>query len=157
MTTPADHLWDQLEEMGFEKETQPKGYLPDIPHDITELHDQELMVLYGQYVTWTAYAAMRCVEARADEKHAQQSLNHSRATASLNASTERTVAGRKAAAQADNQVQADEQAHLAALSLCEALEMVHRNAEARAQFCSRDLSRRQGSRDTETRANRWGV
>jgi hypothetical protein len=35
--------------------------------------------------------------------------------------------------------------------------MVHTNAEARANFCSRDLTRRQNSRDTEARANRWGV
>lgn len=157
MTTAADRLWDELEGMGFEKEERPDGYLPGLPRDITELGDQALMVLYGQFVSWTAYAAMRLVEARANEKAARQNLNHSVATASLNASMEKTVAGRKAAAAADGQVQADEEKHVAALSLCEALEMVHKNAEARASFCSRDLSRRQNSRDTESRAHRWGV
>ncbi|WP_405667889.1 hypothetical protein [Streptomyces sp. NBC_00055] len=157
MTTAADRLWDELEGMGFEKEERPDGYLPALPHDITALTDQELMVLYGQFVSWVAYAAMRLVDARAVEKAAKQNLSHSIATASLNASMEKTVAGRKAAAAADSQVQADEEKHVAALSLCEALDMVHSNAEARASFCSRDLTRRQNSRDTETRANRWGV
>ncbi|MEW1922300.1 hypothetical protein [Streptomyces sp. NPDC088360] len=157
MTTAADRLWDELEAMGFEKEERPDGYLPALPYDITVLTDQELMVLYGQFVSWTAYGAMRLVEARANEKAAKQNLNHSTATASLNASMEKTVAGRKAAAAADTQVQQDEKAHLDALSLVEALEMVHKNAESRAQFCSRDLSRRQNSRDTESRAHRWGV
>ena len=157
MTTAAERLWDELEAMGFEKEERPDGYLPALPHDITELTDQELMTLYGQYVSWTAYAAGRLVEARANEKAAKQNLNHSIATASLNASTERTVAGRKAAAAADSRVQADEEKHVAALSLCEALDMVHGNAESRASFCSRDLTRRQNSRDTESRSHRWGV
>ncbi|MGW1180107.1 hypothetical protein [Streptomyces drozdowiczii] len=157
MTTAADRLWDTLETQGFEKEERPDGYLPVLAHDITRLTDQELMVLYGQYVSWTAYAAMRLVEARANERAAKQNLNHSTATASLKASMEKTVAGRKAAAQADAQVQEDERAHTDAQSLCDALDMVHKNAEARAQFCSRDLSRRQNSRDTETRAHRWGV
>ncbi|WNI17586.1 hypothetical protein [Actinacidiphila sp. ITFR-21] len=157
MSTAADRLWDELEKLGFEKEERPDGYLPGLPRDITELTDQDLMVLYGTFVSWTAYAAMRLVEARANEKAAKQNLNHSIATASLNASMEKTVAGRKAAAAADSQVQADEEKHVAALSLCEALDMVHANSEARAQFCSRDLSRRQNSRDTESRASRWGV
>ncbi|MGW3273907.1 hypothetical protein ACWDFH_20905 [Streptomyces kronopolitis] len=157
MTTAADRLWDELESMGFDKEERPDDSLPALPHDITGLTDQELMVLYGTFVSWTAYAAARLVEARANEKAAKQNLNHSMATASLNASMEKTVAGRKAAAAADTQVQEDEKAHLNALSLVEALEMVNKNAESRAQFCSRDLSRRQTSRDTESRAHRWGV
>ncbi|MFD9815098.1 hypothetical protein [Streptomyces sp. NPDC059080] len=157
MSTAADRLWDDLESMGFEKEERPDGFLPPLPHDVTELNDQQLMVLYGQLVSWTAYAAMRLVEARSTEKAAKQNLNHSTATASLNASMEKTVAGRKSAAAADPQVQADEKTHLEALSIVEALEMVHKNAESRAQFCSRDLSRRQNSRDTESRAHRWGI
>ncbi|MEV6310024.1 hypothetical protein AB0M10_15665 [Streptomyces sp. NPDC051840] len=157
MTTAADQLWDQLEGYGFEREERPDGSLPTLPHDITALTDQQLMVLYGQFVSWTAYAAMRLVDARAVEKAAKQNLNHSMARASLGASTEKTVAGRKAAAAADSQVQADEDRHTAALSLCEALDMVHANSESRAQFCSRDLTRRQNSRDTESRAHRWGV
>ncbi|MFF8283372.1 hypothetical protein ACF06W_11685 [Streptomyces albus] len=157
MSTAADRLWDDLETMGFLKEERPDGLLPNLPYDVTTLTDQELMVLYGQFVSWTAYAAMRLVEARANEKAAKQNLNYSAATASLNASTEKTVAGRKSAAAVDPQVQADEKAHLDALSLVEALEMVHKNVESRAQFCSRDLSRRQTSRDTESRAYRWGV
>ncbi|NIY68020.1 hypothetical protein [Streptomyces malaysiensis] len=155
--TAADQLWDQLEPLGFEKEERPDGYLPSLPRDITSLTDQQLMVLYSQYVSWTAYAAMRLAEARANEKATKQNLNHSMATASLNAAMEKTVAGRKAAAAADTQVQKDERAHIDAQSLTEALEMVHKNAEARANFCSRDLSRRQGSRDITTRENRWGI
>lgn len=59
MTTAADRLWDQLEGMGFEKEERPDGYLPALPRDITALTDQELMILYGRFVSWVAYAAMR--------------------------------------------------------------------------------------------------
>lgn len=155
--TAADQLWDRLESFGFEKEEKPDGHLPNLPGDITSLDDRELMRLYGCYVSWTAYAAMRLVEARTNERAAKQNLSLSTARAALAASTEKTVAGRKAAAAADEQVQRDEKIHLDAVALCEALDMVHKNAEARAQFCSRDLSRRQNSRDTESRAYRWGL
>lgn len=153
----ADELWDRMERLGFEKEERPDGYLPNLPADITALDDRALMGLYGQYVSWTAYAAARLVEARANERAAKQNLTYSAARASLAASTERTVAGRKAAAAADDQVQDDEKRHLDAVALVEGLEMVHKNSEGRAQFCSRDLSRRQAMRDTETRSNRWGL
>lgn len=152
----ADDLWEKLENLGFEKEEKPDGYMPALPGDITGLDDRQLMSRYGEYVSWTAYAAMRLVEARVNARDAKQSLDYSTARAALAASTEKTVAGRKAAAAADAQVQEDEKRHLDALALAEGLEMVHRNAEARAQFCSRDLSRRQSSQ-ADSRYNKWGV
>ncbi|MEV5265224.1 hypothetical protein [Streptomyces werraensis] len=154
--TAADELWAKLEKMGFDREERPDGFLPQLPADITSLDDRQLMTLYGEYVSWTAYAAMRLVEARTNARAAKQDLDYSTARAALAASTEKTVAGRKAAAAADAQVQADEKRHVDAVSLVDALEMVHKNAEARAQFCSRDLSRRQNS-GADTRYQKWGV
>lgn len=152
----ADELWEKLETFGFEKEEKPDGFMPKLPPDITGLDDRQLMSLYGEYVSWTAYAAMRLVEARTNVRAAKQSLDYSTARAALAASTEKTVSGRKAAAAADEQVQLDERRHLDAVALAEGLEMVHRNAEARASFCSRDLSRRQNS-GADSRYSKWGV
>ncbi|MEV7902203.1 hypothetical protein [Streptomyces anulatus] len=152
----SDAMWAHLERLGFDKEEKPHGYLPGLPADITGLDDRQLMTLYGEYVSWTAYAAMRLVEARANVRAAKQGLDVSSARAALAASTEKTVAGRKAAAAADDQVQEDELRFLTAQSLAEALDMVHRNSEARANFCSRDLSRRQNSA-ADTRYSKWGT
>ncbi|WP_369042198.1 hypothetical protein [Streptomyces sp. Midd1] len=152
----ADELWARLESFGFEREEKPAGFMPALPGDITSLDDRQLMTLYGEYVSWTAYAAMRLVEARTNARAAKQSLDYSSARAALAASTERTVAGRKAAAAADDQVQKDEKRHVDAVALADGLEMVHRNAEARAQFCSRDLSRRQNS-PADNRYSKWGT
>ncbi|MFI7083845.1 hypothetical protein ACIBUR_09590 [Streptomyces anulatus] len=152
----ADAMWDHLDSIGFDKEEKPDGFLPQLPADITGLDDRQLMALYGEYVSWTAYAAMRLVEARANVRAAKQCLDVSSARAALAASTEKTVAGRKAAAAADHQVQEDEMRYLTAQSLAEALDMVHKNSEARAQFCSRDLSRRQNS-PADNRYSKWGV
>ena len=152
----ADELWDRLENLGFGREEKPDGFMPQLPADITSLDDRQLMSRYGEYVSWTAYAAGRLVEARANVRAAKQNLDVSSARAALAASTEKTVAGRKAAAAADAQVQEDEKRFLDAQALAEGLEMVHRNAEARAQFCSRDLSRRQNS-TADSRYSKWGV
>ncbi|MGW3153680.1 hypothetical protein [Streptomyces sp. NPDC001089] len=152
----ADDLWGRLETLGFEREEKPDGFMPQLPADITSLDDRQLMTLYGRYVAWTAYAAMRLTEARTNARAAKQNLDYAMARASVAASTEKTVAGRKAAAAADTQVQQDEKRHLDALALAEGLEMVHRNAEARASFCSRDLTRRQNS-TADTRYSKWGV
>ncbi|MFH9731910.1 hypothetical protein [Streptomyces sp. NPDC017260] len=152
----ADELWEKLEKFGFDREEKPDGFLPQLPADITSLDDRQLMALYGEYVSWTAYAAMRLVEARANVRAAKQNLDYATARAALAASTEKTVAGRKAAAGADPQVQEDEKRHLDAVALAEGLEMVHKNSEARANFCSRDLSRRQNSA-SDSRYQKWGV
>lgn len=152
----ADALWNDLNKMGFDQEEKPDGFLPQLPADITALDDRQLMTLYGEYVSWTAYAAMRLVEARTNARAAKQNLDYSAARAALAASTEKTVAGRKAAAAADHQVQEDETRHITAMSLADALDMVHKNAEARANFCSRDLSRRQNS-GADNRYSKWGV
>ena len=152
----ADDLWEKLEKLGFEKEEKPDGFMPQLPADITSLDDRQLMTLYGEYVSWTAYAAMRLVEARTNVRAAKQNLDYISARAALAASTEKTVAGRKAAAAADDHVQEDEKRHLDAVALAEGLEMVHKNAEARAQFCSRDLSRRQNS-TADSRYSKWGT
>ncbi|MEU1552110.1 hypothetical protein ABZ517_05235 [Streptomyces scabiei] len=152
----ADDLWEQLEKLGFEREEKPDGLMPQLPADITGLDDRQLMTLYGEYVSWTAYAAMRLVEARANARVLKQNLDYSTAKAALAASAERTVAGRKAAAASDARVRQDEKAYTDAAALADGLEMVHKNAEARAGFCSRDLSRRQNS-TADTRYGKWGV
>lgn len=152
----ADELWEKLENFGFEREEKPDGFMPQLPVDITSLDDRQLMTLYGEYVSWTSYAAMRLVEARVNVRAAKQNLDLSTARAALAASTEKTVSGRKAAAAADDQVQADEKRYLDAQALAEGLEMVHRNADARAGFCSRDLTRRQNS-TADSRYQKWGV
>jgi hypothetical protein len=152
----ADELWNRLEKLGFEREEKPEGFMPQLPADITGLDDRQLMTLYGEYVSWTAYAAMRLAEARTNVRAAKQNLDLSTARAALAASTEKTVAGRKAAAAADTQVQEDEKRYLDAVALADGLEMVHKNIEGRSNFCSRDLSRRQNS-GADNRYQKWGV
>lgn len=153
--TQADELWDKLETLGFDKEERPEGFLPAIPHDITVLTDPQLMVLYGAFVSWSAYASMRVVGARANASQHKQDLALSTARASLQATMEKTVAGRKAAAATDVDVRYDEDIYLRAQALAEALEAVHKNSLDRAQFCSRELTRRGSSARVEERAGKW--
>ncbi|MEU1816054.1 hypothetical protein ABZ543_12785 [Streptomyces roseifaciens] len=152
----ADRTWEQVEALGFEKPDKPDGLLPPLPHDITVLSGSQLMHLHGEYLAWAEYAGARLVDCRSIEKDLKLKLAHSSAQAARNA-TEKTVAGRKAAATADPGVQRDEQRLADASSLVAAMDLVHENITRRVQFCSRDLSRRQISGDHELRASKWAA
>lgn len=152
----ADDVWDQVEKLGFEKDERPEGFLPNVPYDISSLDNVQLMVLYGQFVAWTSYAACRVAEARMHEQAAKQNLALSTACA-MALSTEKSVSARKAEAAGDERVQADETAYLNATALREALEVVHKNASDRAAFCSRDLTRRQQAARDPGRTDGWAA
>ncbi|MFI9271837.1 hypothetical protein ACIGXM_14120 [Kitasatospora sp. NPDC052896] len=149
--------WKTLSGWGFEPEQRPKSGVPEIPEDITELTDQQLMALFSSYTAWTAYAAHRKATAESALRDAQQQLRYATAVASVRAVGERTVAGRKAAAQASPEVRELEAEVADTTDVVEALAVVHENTRAKAQLVSRELSRRIAQENHEQRTAKWGV
>jgi hypothetical protein len=146
-----------LRDWGFAPEQRPPATVPEVPRDITELNDQQLMSLFSAYTAWTAYAAHRKAEAESALRDAQQQLRYVTAVASVKATGERTVAGRKAAAAADPEVRELEHEVAETTDTVEALAVVHENTRSKAQLVSRELSRRIAQENHENRAAKWGV
>jgi Zn-dependent oligopeptidase len=149
--------WKTLTGWGFTPEERPEDTVPDIPEDITELTDQQLMQLMGAYTAWTVYAADRKAASLRDLRNAEKHLRYVTALASVRATSERTVAGRKAAAQADPEVQQVETEVADAVDLAEAMDVVWENTKIKIQLASRELSRRIAQHGHEQRAAKWGV
>jgi Zn-dependent oligopeptidase len=149
--------WKTLSGWGFIPEERPEDAVPDIPEDITELTDQQLMQLMGAYTAWTTYAAHRKAGSARNLRSAEQHLRYVTALASVRASAERTVAGRKAVAQADPEVQQAETEVADAVDLAEAIDIVWENTKIKIQLASRELSRRIAQHGHETRVAKWGV
>ncbi|KJK56224.1 hypothetical protein [Saccharothrix sp. ST-888] len=149
--------WETLSAWGFTPEARPVDQIPDIPEDITDLTDHRLMELFGQYTAWTAYAAHRKAGAERAQRSAEQHLRYVTALASTRAVGERTVAGRKAAALADPEVQAAETEVADAADMAEAMAIVYENTRLKTQLISRELSRRIAQEPHENRSAKWGV
>jgi hypothetical protein len=149
--------WKTLSGWGFTPEQRPANEIPDIPEDITELTDQQLMELFGEFTGWTVYAAHRKAGTERNLRSVQQHLRYVTALASVRATSERTVAGRKAAAQADPEVQQAETEVADATDVVAAMEIVWENTKLKTQLVSRELSRRIAQDGHESRAAKWGV
>jgi hypothetical protein len=149
--------WELLDSLGFANETRPDGSMPTLPADVTELTDQTLMARFAALTEWTCYAAAQLAMAKGEQREGQAAVRAATALAMSKVTGERTVSGRKAAAAADPDVREAEDQLDRDTNLVEALEMVHENAKSRAQFMSRELSRRIAMRDTQNRNDKWGV
>jgi hypothetical protein len=58
----------KLIQKGIILPAQPNS-MPMLPNDVTELGDQELMVLWTEFTAWTDYMSVQVAIAYSDEKH----------------------------------------------------------------------------------------
>jgi len=57
-----------VENRGLRLPVEPDGDMPELPQDITELSDDELMRLLVVYGAWTAFAAAVAADTRATRR-----------------------------------------------------------------------------------------
>lgn len=155
MNSPAARAADALSWQGLATPLAPDGDIPDLPEDLTEITDADLMRLLACYTTWAEYAA--CVTARyaIDEDAYASALEREKAAAALRASERKTVAAQKAAALGDPGVQQLDASYQGARARRKFAEVVRDGTERKAAVISRELTRRVGRHDREARTNRW--
>lgn len=134
--------------------------IPVLPHDVTELGDEELMLLYSKF---TQYYDLLCTQvacAQIDERDAEKRIAMEEAKAML--ATPSTKAERvailKAQATVDPEIVKLTEAHMALYNYRKLVEMMAGNAERDTQLLSRELTRRTaGANHYQSRRSIFGT
>lgn len=72
---------NKLERQGLYLAERPENDAPQLPSDITEVSNENLMVLFGQLTAFADYACSQLALAQIDEKESQKRLARSEAQA----------------------------------------------------------------------------
>lgn len=140
---------------GMPAPDKPSDEVEQLPADITNLSDSELMRLYSQYTAWCTYAGVQAALANADEKRSRRRLESLEAQAMIRAMEKHDkVTEARAFAKADPAIRT-------MYDQVEELEAYHRLVESlfsgferSCQLLSRELTRRTASSDMGRR-ERW--
>lgn len=149
------HAARAVELQGLRLPVAPDGETPDLPEDLTELADEELMRLLAGFTVWADYAAAVVTRYAVDEEHLACALEREKAIAALRHQDHRTVAAQKAAALCDPQVEKLDTDYQGARARRKFAEVAMTGAERKAAVISRELTRRVGRHDREARTGRW--
>lgn len=98
---------------------------------------------------------MQLAAATVSEKYAEEALAKHRALSAVANKTEKTVTAAKARAYEDPEFEAAIEAENKAYSYRKIIEAIYNNTERKAAVLSREITRRVGRNDRESRGNRW--
>jgi hypothetical protein len=132
--------------------SNPTFEAPDIPSDITELSDEELMELYSQLVAYSNYITVQLAVAEVDEKMQEKAIARKQAE-KMGTVSEKTVAAAKAKVASDQEVVALLEALDSLYSYRKLVEAVHQNLDRNVSLVSRELTRRTSKTSTGKRWN----
>jgi hypothetical protein len=137
----------------------PSFEIPDIPDDITIVGDEELMLLFSQFVQWQNYAATDFAQAEVTEARAEAKVRYVEAQSMVgnwsNAKDKVTLSRAQMALEPDV-IEVRNEA-MVAYARRKLVAVVYENCERCAQLISRELSRRigGGTSPTQRRQQRW--
>lgn len=140
----ADTVLDDLaSRSGIHLPAKPLGSIPALPEDVTELSDEDLMILYSDFVAWADYASAQLAVSSIEEREAERVRDLSRAK-SLSRAGSASVTEAKAKAEEDSEGEGMAQTRRYAYR--KVLHAVEGNLERDAALLSRELSRRLGDK-----------
>lgn len=139
----------------FSLPDRPTEALPDLPHNLDDLCDADLMEHYREFVAWVSFAKAELVKAEIDEERTAHECKIVESQTligqwSADAKGDRVTLA-KARRDVDPQVLKYQEAHLKARAYRKLAEAMFDRCERGAQLLSRELSRRVGSGQRESR------
>lgn len=142
----------------FNLPDRPHGAVPDIPKNLDELSDADLMNTYSEFMAWLSYAKTELVVAEIDEERCANNLRLMEAQTLIGQwSGEKgdTVTLAKARRDTDPQVLETQDKHLGARAYRKLVESVFERCERGTQILSRELSRRISTAPQDRRLHRY--
>lgn len=156
MSTPdltASILQELRDEKGLYLPAKPEGDIPTLPIDITDLSDEDLMVLYADFTAWSDYTASQLAIAAGEEREYNRIHELEKAKALVMGGT-KSVTHSKALA--EEGAEAEGSTAVRAYAVRKIMESLYANMERDAALLSRELSRRLGEKNSSpTRRKRW--
>src|SRR5580765_692949 len=137
---------------------RPGDDVPQIPLDITDLNDEELMNLFARYSAWASFIAVRVAQAEIAEANATTELKVSEAQAMVDNWTgakDDRVTITRAERDLDPTVRAQQDRYDTARAHRKMLATLADNMERASALVSRELTRRLGRDQVDRRIARW--
>lgn len=132
---------------------RPEYPIPQIPEDITELGDNELIGLMTRVTRWAEHLGVQLAMAEVDERWAEAAMEKFRALALLDGSA-KDVTRTKAEAYKSEEYLAAEDKYHEAMAYRKLVGVLFTNAERWSSLLSRDLTRRVNRDPRERRTER---
>lgn len=140
----SDKVLDELKEVtGITLPGKPNGTIPLLPEDITDLCDEDLMVIFTDFTAWADYAAAQSAVSAVEEREHQRLLDLKRAK-DISKGTSKSVSEAKAQAELEAEDQTAD--YVVKYAYRRILGSVVENMERDAALVSRELSRRLGDK-----------
>lgn len=133
---------------------QPSEGLPDVPKDITEIQDRDLMELFRKLNHWGKYLGLQLAAAQVDERWADWTVEKLQAFAQIANRAEKNVTVMKALAFEDEGFIEAKEAQMTAYAYRKSVEAIYNGTERDHAQISRELTRRLGRGDRAGRAGR---
>lgn len=156
----SSHALNSLSTKGFKIPAKPTYEIPDLPRDITELDDDDLMELFVTLTSWTDYVAPQVAVSAIDERECDRLVSVLEATAMINnwkgGSGDRiTIA--KAHILLDPRVTEARKELDEKHAYRKLVETLLQNLERDAALVSRELTRRTSDNGVKNRSRRYTV
>lgn len=155
----SKYVIDQLTQQGLTVQTEAASYRPDLPEDITQIEDEDLMVLYTQFIAYSDFLNTQLACAIIDEKELERRIGVAEASAmiTLGSGTKTTVTAMKATMEADDEIKELKIKHLQKYAYRKMLETLSANTERHSAVCSRELTRRTAGDNYKTRSRKFTI
>jgi hypothetical protein len=134
---------------------RPGGEPPELPEELTELRDRELMALFSKLNRWSAHLAYQLSAAQVDERYAGLRVEKLTALAQIR-NKGGSVAAMKSSAWSDEDLVAAKEAEQEAYAYRKLVEALHSAVDGKSFVVSRELTRRIGRNDRDRRQEKYG-
>lgn len=157
---PQFHLGDRgleakrlAERQRYDLPDRPVGAIPEIPNDLLDLGDGEVMGLMTEFTRWASHLSVQLALAEVDERWAEAEMEKQRALALLDGSAKDVTRTKAAAYKSDAYLDA-EQAYFERMAYRKLVAPLYANADRWAALLSRELTRRINAEPRSRRIDR---
>ncbi len=134
---------------------RPEGDQPQLPSDLTESTDRELMALFTQLTIWSSWADVVVSQAEVDERCAEEVVAKIKALNNITNAGAKTVTAAKAKMYEDPDFIAAQEQELAAYSYRKLASAIANGIDKKIGLVSRELSRRLSRNDHQNREGKF--
>jgi hypothetical protein len=160
---PQFHLGDRgleakrlAERQRYDLPARPEGPIPQVPDDLLDISDDQLLGLMTDFTRWAAHLSVQLALAEVDERWAEAEMERQRALALLGGTAKDVTRTKAAAYQSDVFLDA-EQAYYERMAYRKLVAPLYANADRWAALLSRELTRRVNMESRSRRVDRYNT
>lgn len=155
----SSYIVEQLDQQGIAIPKEASIDRPELPEDITQIGDEDLMVLYTQFIAYSDFLNTQLSCAIIDEKELERQIGVAEATTMVTQSStsKATVTAIKAGMELEPEVRDLKIQHLQKYAYRKMLETIANNTERHSAVCSRELTRRTSGDNFKTRSRKFTI